>query len=80
MITAAFSEGSTNSDQRFVAVKTLKWPTDAVDNSTETAQRRADEAKREFFGEIELMKKLRHPNLVAILGTCTVDVDRQHNK
>ena len=78
MITAAFSEN--NSEQRFVAVKTLKSPNAVGDDSNEAAQRRAEVAKLEFFGETKLMKKLRHPNLVAILGTCTVDVDQEQNR
>ena len=78
MITTAFSENK--SEQRFVAVKTLKWPDVAEGDSNETAQQRAEVAKLEFFGEMKLMKKLRHPNLVAILGTCTVDVDQQQNR
>jgi serine/threonine protein kinase len=52
----------------FVAVKMLK--TGSLAGSTVPTETRA-RAEAEFLAEIELMKRLRHPNLVTLLGICT---------
>ena len=44
----------------FVAVKELN-------------EQSSSEAAAEFRAEIELMKRLQHPNLVSLLGVCTVE-------
>jgi serine/threonine protein kinase len=59
MATSLFSEdGSVD----FVAVKVLK---------AEGAGRSAAEMRADFRVEVDLMKRLRHPNLVSLLGECT---------
>jgi serine/threonine protein kinase len=52
----------------FIAVKLLK--TDALSGAAASAEASA-KAEAEFLGEIDLMKQLRHPNLVTLLGVCT---------
>jgi serine/threonine protein kinase len=59
MATSLFSD---DGSMDFVAVKMLRGS-----NSSPAAAR----AEAEFVAEIELMKRLRHPNLVALLGVCT---------
>jgi serine/threonine protein kinase len=75
-----FVEGETEVDDNLVRHSASGQPTtnkearDCAETAidavaiTETAN-----ATEEFYAEIELMKKLRHPHLVTILGVCSAD-------
>jgi abelson tyrosine-protein kinase 1 len=65
MVTALFSDDGTVD---FVAVKMLKSEALAGAPASKAAFAKAE---ADFLGEIDLMKRLRHPNLVALLGVCT---------
>jgi serine/threonine protein kinase len=76
MATTLFSDdGSLD----FVAVKMLKLGVSAVatayDNAPQAVATACDDAfakaEADFLSEIDLMKRLRHPNLVTLLGVCT---------
>eukprot|EP00040_Diaphanoeca_grandis_P037820 m.250154 g.250154 ORF g.250154 m.250154 type:complete len:1592 (-) comp33882_c0_seq2:48-4823(-) len=64
VVLAVFVPDDEDTDSTLVAVKTLKAPTDAT-----TAQN--EEMRKEFVNELELMKRLRHPNLVTLFGCVT---------
>eukprot|EP00040_Diaphanoeca_grandis_P037822 m.250226 g.250226 ORF g.250226 m.250226 type:complete len:1589 (-) comp33882_c0_seq9:218-4984(-) len=61
---AVFVPDDDNSDSNLVAVKTLKTSTDASVSGNEGM-------RKEFVNELELMKRLRHPNLVTLFGCVT---------
>jgi hypothetical protein len=64
MATSLFSDdGSVD----FVAVKVLKLNGAGGENAAAMATK----LEADFVAEMELMKRLRHPNLVTLLGVCT---------
>jgi serine/threonine protein kinase len=65
MATTLFTEDG-NVD--FVAVKMLKVSSLAGATVSKAA---AAKAEADFVAEMELMKRLRHPNLITLLGVCT---------
>ena len=72
MMTSLFSED--NIVQQFVAVKMLKQQTSHASTAMDAAAiAEVAKATEEFYAEIELMKKLRHPHLVTILGVSSTD-------
>jgi serine/threonine protein kinase len=53
---------------QLVAVKCLKVP-------GEVGSAKGEEVLREFYDEVRILKKLRHPNIVEFLGACTQGFD-----
>ena len=59
------------SSDSFVAVKTLKLANSTVDKAEAAVVVVDAAAENEFLQEAEVMKALRHPNLVKLVGLCT---------